>query len=249
MCYIAAGIFALLFICHALIIPSVSSPPSESVLASLKSVLRNRLFLAFAVVYSTGLVTYNQQYLALPVELDRAFGNQDALGWMFVFASVLTLALQMPLTAWAKKHSAAWALRTGFGLMALSFAVIAVVAPQPPLPGYWAFVPILLLLVFLHAGQMIAIPIARDLVGIIAAEKNVGTYFGFLNSFGGLAVLLSSLVLGRMLDYAESPQPMAILPWLSLTIMLVASTLSLPKIAAIAARRKDRNRDTALLNS
>lgn len=249
MCYIAAGIFALLFICHTLIIPSVSSPPSESVLASLKSVLRNRLFLAFAVVYSTGLVTYNQQYLALPVELDRAFGNQDALGWMFVFASVLTLALQMPLTAWAKKHSAAWALRTGFGLMALSFAVIAVVAPQPPLPDYWAFVPILLLLVFLHAGQMIAIPIARDLVGIIAAEKNVGTYFGFLNSFGGLAVLLSSLVLGRMLDYAESPQPMAILPWLSLTIMLVASTLILPKIAAIAARRKDRNQDTALLNS
>jgi hypothetical protein len=239
MCFVAAGIFALLFVSHALIIPAVASPSQQPVLHSIKAVLKNRLFLAFALVYSTGLVTYNQQYLALPVELDRALGSQDALGWMFVFASVLTLALQLPLTNWATHRPAVWSLGLGFGCMALSFAIIAVLAPGAPLPGYWAVIPILVMLFFLHVGQMIAIPIARDLVGIIANEQNVGTYFGFLNSFGGLAVLLSSLLIGRMLDYAATPQPLAALPWASLTIMLVISTAVLPKIATIALRRKE----------
>lgn len=238
MCYIAAGIFGILLISHAIIIPSVDTPPSESIWASFSTVLRNPLFLIFALAYSTGLVTYNQQYLLLPIELERATGNQDALGWMFVFASIVVLILQMPLTAWAQRRSTTTALSVGFGSMALCFAVIAIAAPFNPLPGFGALIPSLIMLLLLHAGQMIAIPIARDLVGIITAEKHVGTYFGFLNSFGGLAVLISSLVLGRMLDFAKTPQPAATLPWLTLTITLLASTIVLPKIATIASRKK-----------
>lgn len=147
----------------------------------------------------------------------------------------------MPLASWAHRQKTAIALGTGFGFMAASFAIIAVVAPLTPFSGKLALAPILLLLFFLHTGQMIAIPVARDLVGIIAAEKHVGTYFGFLNSFGGLAVLLSSLMLGWMLDFAHTPQPLAALPWVSLTVLLLASTVILPKIAWAAHRHTGQN--------
>lgn len=82
---------------------------------------------------------------------------------------------------------------------------------------------------------MIAIPISRDLVGVLAGEKNLGTYFGFLNSFGGLAVLLSSLLLGAMLDQAYEPQPSAALPWLTLVLLVAASTILLPRVSRHAA--------------
>ena len=238
MCFIAAGIFGILLVSHAIIIPAVDTPAGEPLLASLATVLRNPLFLVFALFYSTGLVTYNQQYLLLPIELERATGSQSALGWMFVFASVLVLTLQMPLAAWAQRRSAATALIVGFGAMALCFAIVAVAAPFPPFSGVGSLIPALMMLVFLHVGQMIALPIARDLVGIIAAEKHVGTYFGFLNSFGGLAVLISSLVLGRLEDWAKTPQPPATVPWLLLTAALLLSTVALPKIAVIATRRR-----------
>ena len=229
MCFIAAGIFGILLVSHAIIIPTVDTPAGEPLLASLTTVLRNPLFLVFALFYSTGLVSYNQQYLLLPIELERATGSQSALGWMFVFASVLVLTLQMPLAAWAQRRSAATSLMVGFGAMAFPF---------PPFSGVGALIPALMMLVFLHVGQMIALPIARDLVGIIAAEKHVGTYFGFLNSFGGLAVLISSLVLGRLEDWAKTSQPTAAVPWLLLTAALLLSTVALPKIAVIATRRR-----------
>ena len=238
MCFIAAGIFGILLVSHAIIIPAVDTPAGEPLLASLTTVLRNPLFLVFALFYSTGLVSYNQQYLLLPIELERATGSQSALGWMFVFASVLVLTLQMPLAAWAQRRSAATSLMVGFGAMALCFAIVAVAAPFPSFSGIGALIPALMMLVFLHVGQMIALPIARDLVGIIAAEKHVGTYFGFLNSFGGLAVLISSLVLGRLEDWAKTPQPPATVPWLLLTAALLLSTVALPKIAVIATRRR-----------
>ena len=140
MCFIAAGIFGILLVSHAIIIPAVDTPAGEPLLASLTTVLRNPLFLVFALFYSTGLVTYNQQYLLLPIELERATGSQSALGWMFVFASVLVLTLQMPLAAWAQRRSAAASLMVGFGAMALCFAIVAAAAPFPPFSGVGALI-------------------------------------------------------------------------------------------------------------
>ena len=234
-CFVAAGIFSFLFISHLLIVPAVHTQSGGSMLSGFKDVLKNKAFILFAVGYSTGLVCYNQQYLSLPVELERATGNQNALGWMFVFSSVLVLTFQMPLTRYAQRLGVRRAVGVGFGLMTASFAIIALAAPLTPLPGWWALTPSVLMLILLHSGQMIAIPISRDLVGVLAGEKNLGTYFGFLNSFGGLAVLLSSLLLGAMLDQAYEPQPSAALPWLTLVLLVAASTILLPRVSRHAA--------------
>ena len=151
-CFVAAGIFAFLFVSHLLLIPSVHTESSSSMLTGFSSVLRNRRFLVFALAYSTGLVAYNQQYLSLPVELTRETGHADALGWMFVFSSVFVLTLQMPLTRLSRLTSSHRAICLGFALMALGFAVVALAAPLAPLPGLWALTPAVAMLVLLHAG-------------------------------------------------------------------------------------------------
>ena len=230
-CFVAAGIFASLFVSHLLLIPSVHTESSSSMLTGFSSVLRNRRFLVFALAYSTGLVAYNQQYLSLPVELTRETGHADALGWMFVFSSVFVLTLQMPLTRLSRLTSSHRAICLGFALMALGFAVVALAAPLAPLPGLWALTPAVAMLVLLHAGQMIAIPLSRDLVGTIGGEKNLGSYYGFLNSFGGVMVLLSSLVVGLLLDDAATVGPHASFPWLLLTVLLGASAVVMPRLA------------------
>ena len=168
-------------------------------------------------------MAYNQQYLSLPVELTRETGHADALGWMFVFSSVFVLTLQMPLTRLSRLTSSHRAICLGFALMALGFAVVALAAPLAPLPGLWALTPAVAMLVLLHAGQMIAIPLSRDLVGTIGGERNLGSYYGFLNSFGGVMVLL--------LDDAATVGPHASFPWLLLTVLLGASAVVMPRLA------------------
>nr|WP_281248250.1 MFS transporter [Corynebacterium pacaense] len=230
-CWVAAAIFTGLFLSHLLVIPAVRIESSTPVLTGWATVLRNRAFLVFAVAYSTYLVAYNQQYLSLPVELTRAVGHQDALGWMFVYSSVLILCLQMPVTATFQFMATSRVLGIGFGVTAAGFLVLAVSAPLNPLPGIWAYAPAIGMLTLLHLGQMIAIPVARDLVGVFAGERNLGAYFGFLNSFGGLAVLLSSLLLGMLIDAADTAQPAAALPWGLLAGMSAASAVALMVIA------------------
>lgn len=236
-CFIAAGIFTFLFLGHLFIIPAVETQSSDSVFAGFHHVLSNKAFIVFALGYSTYLVSYNQQYLSLPVELERATGNQNALGAMFIFSSVLVLTLQMPLTRIAQRMSSCKAIALGFTLMAVSFAIVALAAPLEPFSGVWALTPAILMLLCMHIGHMIAVPISRDLVGVLAGEQNIGTYFGFLNSFGGFAVLLSSLALGAMLDYAYKPQPSAAIPWLTLTLLLALSAVILPRISQNNTRK------------
>lgn len=226
-CLVAAGIFAALFLAHLLFFPDLRAGSPTPLLTGWGRVLRNRVFLLFALAYSSYLVAYNQQYLSLPVELTRAVGDQDQLGAMFVYSGVLVLALQLPLARLAGRLPRFGSLGLGFALVALAFLVLALNAPVAPDPGPAALVPAVLMLTLMHVGQMIAVPIARDLVGSLAGEQSLGAYFGVLNTFGGFAVLLSSLVLGSLLDAAAIPQPAAAVPWLVLAGLSVASAVVL----------------------
>lgn len=226
-CWVAAGIFAVLFFAHLFLIPAVRTDNTTPLLRGWATVLRNKVFLIFALAYSTYLVSYNQQYLALPVELTRARGNQEDLGWMFVYSSVLILLLQLPLAQKAQLAPRQRSLGAGFSLVASGFLLLAIASMFPPLPGVWALAPAVAMLTLMHVGQMLSVPIARDFVGVLAGEKNLGAYFGFLNTFGGLAVLVSSLILGYLLDAAATPQPQAALPWLLMSLISAASAVAM----------------------
>lgn len=233
---VGAIIFVLLFLTHYFIIPPIETPRNANVLAGFGHVVRNKLFLVFALGYSGMLVAYNQQYLSLPTELQRATGSDDALGWMFVLASAYNVLLQMQLVHLSSKWKRTTSLWVGFGAMALGFAILAVAAPLQPWSGVWALVPAVAMLLFLHFGQMVAAPYARDLVGLIAREQHLGTYFGVLNSFGGFAVLITSVFIGRTLDFADEPQPAAMTPWLILVVLMLGSAAL---TTAVARRVRD----------
>jgi hypothetical protein len=127
---------------------------------------------------------------------------------------------------------AARALPLGFGLLALSFAVVAVAAAFPPWPGMAALLPATGFVVLLTLGQMTVVPLAQDAVGRLAGEQRFGTYFGVLSSVGGLAVLLGSVGLGSLYDAARVWGPAAGLPW--------AVTAALPAVSALLLVRLAR---------
>ncbi|WP_181779705.1 MDR family MFS transporter, partial [Pseudonocardia pini] len=180
-CLVAAGAFVLILVAHAVWLPRRTAPHAgEPLLAGWAEVLANRRFLAFAAGYSAYLLCYNQLYLALPAELTRV-GAESALGWLFVVASVMVVVGQLPVTRWARRTGGTRALVLGFGLMACGFAVVAAAQSVPEVWPAVAFV------VLLTAGQILAVPIAQDLVPRLAGERRLGAYFGVLSSAGGLA--------------------------------------------------------------
>lgn len=205
-CLVAAGAFVLILLAHAVWLPRRPAPHAdEPMLAGWAEVLANRRFLAFAAGYSAYLLCYNQLYLALPAELSRT-GSESALGWLFVVASVMVIAGQVPVTRWARTNGTR-ALVVGFALMAVAFAVVAVALP---LRALW---PAVVFVVLLTAGQMLAVPIAQDLVPQLARERRLGAYFGVLSSAGGVAVLIGSTAVGALLDGPP------VVPWLVLAVV------------------------------
>lgn len=229
--FVGAAIFAGIFVMHLLLARRwrVVRSAGGSMTAAWGRILRNRAFMVFALFYSTYLLAYNQQYLALPVELRRATGSDEYLSWYFALAAVFVIGLQTAVTRRAEKMQSKVAIGVGFGLMAAAFGVVAVCAPIH-MSGPWALAPSVIMLLVMHFGMMIAVPIAKDLVGKLTGNKDLGSAYGFLNSFGGLAVLLGSIVIGRTLDFAETPNPMAPLPWAIMTVLLLVSTVGLIKL-------------------
>jgi MFS family permease len=228
-CLVGAGIFVLVLAANAWLLPRgmLAGGAPEPLLAGWGQVLANRRFLVFTACWSTYLLSYNALYLALPVELTRATGDQGALGWLFVLAAVAVLAGQLPVTTRARRAGPSRALPLGFALMAASFGVVAVAAPLTPPDGPWALAPAVLLVLLLHLGQMVAVPVARDLVPQLAGERRLGAHFGALSSAGGLAVLLGSIGVGALLDLSAVPRPAASLAWLVLAALPAASAVGL----------------------
>ncbi len=83
-CLVAAGVFVLVLAAQARWLPArPATHAGEPVLQGWRDMLDNRLFLLFALAYSGQLVAYNQLYLLLPLEVERAWGSQAPLGWLF----------------------------------------------------------------------------------------------------------------------------------------------------------------------
>lgn len=231
-CVVAAGIFVLVLVLNARWAPSGGSGAARgtSVRAGWGAVLRNGRFLLFAGLSSTSLLAYNQMYLALPVELERATGDQDALGAMFVVAAVVTVVVQVPLARWARRRGPATALPLGFAVTALAFVVVAV-ATALPTPGWLpSLAPAVVFVVVLHLGSALAGPLARDLVPPLAGERHVGAHYGVLASAGGLAVLLGSAGTGALLSVGDP------LPWVLTAVLLVGSGAGLARFVRRAPR-------------
>lgn len=225
-CLVAAGLFGVILLAQLVWLPPgarIGDP--RSVAASLRLVLANRPFLAFAALHSTYLLSYTQLYLAAPVELRRIGAPAVAITWVFVAAALLVVVAQLPVTRLALGWGRVATLRRGYLALAAGFACVAVCAPLASFPGVWAYAPLASFVVLLHVGGILVLPTARDVVARLAGGQSLGTYLGFLASAGGLAVLVGSTIAGRLLDAAAGPGLSASLAWLFLAALPALSAL------------------------
>lgn len=221
-CLVGAAIFTATGLMHARFLPRLPAEHrDEPVLGGWREVVRNKVFLVFAAGYSAYLVSYNQLYLALPVELNRVGADPRALGLLFALASALIIFGQLPVSRLGRRLlGRTGALLSGFVLIGLAFAVVAL---RPPgVAGAVAFV------VLLITGQMLAVPQAKELVPVLAGERRLGTYFGVLASAGGVAVLVGSTLSGALLEHGR-------VAWIVLALLPLAGACVLTAIARSGA--------------
>ncbi|ASN41067.1 MFS transporter [Arthrobacter sp. 7749] len=202
--------------------------------------LRDRHFIAFAGLHAVDLLAYNQLYLAIPLELGRAEVATQFLGLVFAWVSVLTLALQLPISWLAARVGAPAALRMGYILGALGFCTLG--APGMFSPDHKIGPAIILAAVTLLAlGHMTAHPTALGLIPRIAGARPVGSYYGLLATCGGIAVLLGNLLIGGLLNEPSSPGPASILPWLVLIVPLLLAAFFAPGVVQGLLTRSEKS--------
>lgn len=243
-CFIAAVLFVLIWLMHAIWLPSGLRVGAQSrVGESLGVVLRNKEFLAFACVNAVMLVGYTQMYLALPVELTRSGITSADITWFFLLASVFVITCQTKVTRFVDRLPAGRVFQLGYVVVGLSFLLVAGVAWFPPSGSRAAALPIVGFVVLLHLGSMITGPRSRDIVARLAHERQLGAHMGAMASAGGIAVLLTGGPIGSLLEAAREPGPAAVVPWVVLAVLPFGSALIIgPLLARVVPREHDPSR-------
>lgn len=196
------------------------APPSDP-----WACLRERRFLAFAAFYSVNLLAYNQLYFGLPVELERSGAGAAALAALFAYISLLTIALQWPVSRLVRRIGRKASFTIGFGMQGAGFAALGIFATQPP--GGAALLPAVVMVTALSLGHMCVTPLAMGMVIDFAAGRPTGAFYGLLASCGGVAVLLGNAALGPLYELAAAPSPAAAAPWLIMALLAATSATAI----------------------
>jgi MFS family permease len=226
VCLAGAGIFVLVLAGHMWLLPQhIPGRQRVQLRGGAGTLIRNRRFLALCCAYGAYLLAYNQLYLALPDEVERATGSQSALAWLFALSSLLVVAAQLPVTGWVgSRLSLRRSMSAGLLLIGAGFAVVALARPAD-WTGTAGLLPSAGFVVLLTFGQMLVAPVARAWVPDLAEEGRLGLYTGALSSVSGLVVLIGSSVTGALLDSGLPPA----VPWLALAAVPLAAVGLLPR--------------------
>ncbi|NHV15749.1 MFS transporter [Cronobacter sakazakii] len=235
MALAGAGVFIVALVALFILLPRTPHRDGPLQIVPWWQTFHQPRFVAFILAYSAYLYSYNQLYLALPVELRRSGSSDAALGPLFILASLLIITLQLPLARISRRFGAARMLPLGFGLLAASFVSVALFAPLPPFAGWLRLLPAACMVTLLTLGQMIIVPVGMDLVPRFAAGRNLGAHYGALASMGGVAVLTGNFLLGDALDNALTPGPQAAVPWLLLAVFPLCSALAMAVLCRLYA--------------
>ncbi|MDI3406504.1 MFS transporter [Streptomyces cavernicola] len=215
----AAGIFAVLTVAQALVLPAREVAASgNSVVADWREVVGNRRFVAFALAM-VGLFTMeNQLYLLLPDGARRATGWDGAAGIVFLVGTLTNLWLQLRLTRRLKSRGsrARW-ISLGLALMGLSFVPPMAVTLYEGAPGGVAeaalrALPVLAGALLLYLGVMIASPFVMELIPGFGRPELTGTYFGLFYVVSGIAAAVGNALVGWAMD-TGARTGLALLPW------------------------------------
>ncbi|MEU4466979.1 MFS transporter [Streptomyces sp. NPDC024017] len=225
-CLAGAWVFVLVLAGHLWLMPQhIPGRVRVRERGGARALLRNRRFLALCCAYGAYLLAYNQLYLALPDEVQRAAGSQAPLSWLFALSSVLVVFTQLPVTRWAgDRLDLRRSMTAGLLLIASGFAVVAAARPAG-WTGTAGLLPAAGFVILLTVGQMLVVPAARAWVPDLAEEGRLGLYMGALSSVSGLIVLAGSAATGSLLDLGLP----AAVPWLVLAAVTALSVAVLPR--------------------
>ncbi|MFH8803334.1 MFS transporter [Streptomyces sp. NPDC017936] len=211
----AAGIFAVLTVAQALVLPAREVERSGGgVLEDWREVLGNRAFTAFSLA-TVGMFTLESQlYLLLPDGAREATGWDGAAGLVLLVGTVAHLALQLRITAslTSRGPGERWTA-VGLAVMGLAFLPAALTAGA---------VPVLAGALLLHVGLMIASPFVMELIPRFGRPELTGTYFGVFYVVSGVAAALGNAVVGWAMDAGEAAGR-AWLPWACCALFGLAS--------------------------
>lgn len=226
VCLAGAVVFVLVLAGHFRFLPQhIPGRARVGAKGGLRSLTRNGRFLALCCAYGAYLLAYNQLYLILPDEVERATGSQAPLAWLFALSSLIVVTAQLPVTRWAgHRLDLRRSMAAGLLLIAVGFAVVAAARPAG-WTGTAGLLPAAGYVVLLTLGQMLVAPAARAWVPDLADEGRLGLYTGAMSSVSGLIVLVGSSATGTFLDAGLPPA----VPWLILAAVPVASVALLPR--------------------
>ncbi|MBS1207257.1 MAG: mdtH 1 [Proteobacteria bacterium] len=225
-----AGVFVVALVVLYFCLPATYHSKQALKIIPWWMTFRQPRFVSFIIAYSSWLLSYNQLYLALPVEIQRSGGSEKDLGPLFMLASVLIIAFQLPLARFARRVGTVKILPVGFLLLSAAFACVAMFAATEPPEGWLRLIPSVCLVTLLTLGQMLLVPSAKDLIPWFADESTLGAHYGALATAGGFAVLAGNLLFGPLLDGALVPSTRAIYPWLLLALFPLCSAVALTMI-------------------
>jgi MFS family permease len=233
VCLAGAGVFVIVLCGHAWLLPQhLPGRPVVRGTGGVRTLLRNRRFLAVCSAYGTYLLAYNQLYLALPDEVQRVAGSQTPLAWLFALSSLLVVCTQLPITRWvADRLDLRRSMSAGLLLIAAGFTVVAV-AQSVTWTGTAALAPAAAFVLLLTVGQMLVAPAARAWVPDLAEDGRLGLYTGAMSSLSGLVVLAGSAATGTLLDLSVPPA----VPWLVLAAITALPVVLLPPRRPAATR-------------
>lgn len=235
-----SGIFAIVTVLLWLRLPSTPGGTSPEPLTrrnfAIPEAVRNRLFLGFCVLVSIKMVAYNQLYFTIPLALARLGLGERWLAGMFLMASVLTLLLQIPVSAAVRRLGEARAMSAGFSLQGISFLLAAgagvVSGPSGDPFGSGAFAMMAVSVALLILGHMSLTPTILSVIPRFVPSEATGrgSYYGLAASCGGLAVLLANAALGLVQTLAGQSGWGAGASWLLLFAVSGIAAVAIPSV-------------------
>ncbi|MEU2391326.1 MFS transporter [Streptomyces sp. NPDC007369] len=241
----AAGVFALLTLAQAAVLPARAVPrPPGSVLGDWREVAGNRRFVAFSLAMVGMYGMESQLYLLLPHAARKATGWAGAVGLVFVIGTLASLLLQLRLTRGLAARGGGrgrW-IAAGLAVSGLGFV------PPMLVGGVTETHPVLLLPVLagallLYIGLMTAQPFVMELIPAFGRGQLTGTFYGLFYAVSGVAAAGVGAGVGWAMDAATHGGP-AWLPYACCTALGLASAAAvtllqrcraLPRVPAAAA--------------
>ncbi|MFF9059409.1 MFS transporter [Streptomyces sp. NPDC014882] len=226
----AAGVFAVLTLAQALVLPARKAPPGKGgVLADWREVAGNRAFLGFALAMVGMFTLENQLYLLLPEGARQATGWDGAAGLVLLLGTLANLALQLRVTRAlkARGHGGRW-IAVGLTLMGLAFLPPAAVSGSSS-GGWLDAVPVLLGALLLHLGIMVASPFVMELIPGFGRPELTGTRFGIFYAVSGVAAALGNTAVGWAMDTGEETGA-GWLPWVCCALLGPASAAAVARL-------------------